>query len=182
MPSFWRTFSHGLLLCQLAYVMNFLEVASFLEDALRLRHVNDIPQPECPRLLHASRHNGCGWIAWFVAICRYFAMKQCGTVAISKTCLLLPEVFRKRFWCNVILLLTALGIDGFCCRQWAFGYLAENSWLFQDHFLQDCHGDSFIIAFAAWVFVESVPEFVVRTSVSPRISPCNMLSGHKVIL
>ena len=40
--------------------MNFLEVASFLEDALRLRHVNDIRQPECPRLPHASRHNGCG--------------------------------------------------------------------------------------------------------------------------
>ena len=54
-------------------------------------------------------------------------MKQCGTVAISKTCLLLPEVFRKRFWCNVIRLLTALGIDGFCCRKRAFGYLATYS-------------------------------------------------------
>ena len=89
--------------------------------------MGDTPQPESPRLLHASRHNGCGWIAWFVAICRYFAMKQCGTVAISKTCLLLPEVFRKRSWCNVIRLLTALGIDGFCCRKRAFGYLATYS-------------------------------------------------------
>ena len=22
--------------------------------------MGDMPQPECPRLLHASRHNGCG--------------------------------------------------------------------------------------------------------------------------
>ena len=44
----------------------------------------------------------------------------------------------KHVWCNVIRLLTALGIDRFCCRKRAFGYLAENSWLFQDHFLQDC--------------------------------------------
>ena len=156
--------------------MNFMAVGLFLKDALRLRHVNDIPPARMPTFA------ACQSSKWLWMNCRYFAVKQCGTVAISKTCLLLPEVFRKRFWCNVILLLPAVGIDGFCCRQRAFGYLAENLWLFQDHFLQDCHGDSFIIAFAAWVFVESVPEFVVRTSVSPRIYPCNMLSGHKVIL
>ena len=113
---------------------------------------------------------------WFVAICRYFALKQCGTVAISKTCLLSPEVFRKRFWCNVILVLMALGIDGFCCRQRAVGSLAENSWLFRDHFLQDCQRDSFIIAFAAWAFVESVGRFVVRTS---SVLFMNFLSSRK---